>query len=100
MDKIIKATFAEIQKVKDKGPSKTDLNKVKETYLKKYREDLKDNGYWLSRLQRSSELGGNPADILTLEARLKQVTTKDIQETAKKYFNMNNYFQAVLNPEK
>jgi zinc protease len=100
VDKIIKATLAEIQKIKDKGPTEVDLNKVKETSIKKYHEDLKDNGYWLNRLQRSSEFGSDPGAILTVEARLMKVTAKDVQEAAKKYFNMNNYFQAVLKPEK
>ena len=100
VDKLIKATFAEIQKVKEKGPLEADLNKVKEAFSKQYLEDMRDNNYWLSRLQRGSELGADPADILTVEKRMNAVTTKDIQEAAKKYFNMNNYFQAVLYPEK
>ncbi len=100
VDKLIKATFAEIQKVKDSGPTEADLNKVKEAFSKQYQEDLKDNNYWLSRLQRSTELGSSPADLLTVETRMKAVTAKDVQEAAKKYFNMDNYFQAVLNPEK
>ena len=100
VDKLIKATFEEIQKIKDKGPSEADLNKVKETFSKKYQEDLKDNNYWLGKLQRSTELGSNPADILTLETRLMALTIKDIQEAARKYFNNSNYFQAVLLPEK
>ena len=89
----------EIQKVKDKGPSEVDLNKVKEGFYKEYDENIKDNGYWLARLQRSGEFNSNANDILTLPARVKALTAKDIQEAAKKYFNMNNYFQAVLYPE-
>ena len=100
VDRLIKATFAEIQKIKDKGPSEADLNKVKEAFLKQHQEDLKDNNFWANRLQRSGELGNNPAGILTLETRLKQITPKDLQEAAKNYFNMSNYFQALLNPEK
>jgi zinc protease len=100
VDKLVNATFAEIQKVKDKGPSEADLNKVKETFIKQYLEDVKDNNYWLNRLQRSAELGTNPSSILTVEERVKALTVKDIQEAAKKYFNTNNYFQAVLYPEK
>ncbi len=100
VDKLIKATFEEIEKVKDKGPSEADLNKVKETFEKQYLEDLKDNGYWLTRLQRSGELNSNTADILTVSTRMKALTTKDVQDAAKKYFNVNNYFQAVLYPEK
>ncbi|MEJ0054845.1 MAG: insulinase family protein [Bacteroidota bacterium] len=100
VDKLIKTTMDEIQKVKDKGPSEADLNKVKEGFYKEYDENIKDNGYWLQRLQRSGEFSSNANDILTVPARVKALTTKDLQETAKKYFNMNNYFQAVLYPEK
>ena len=100
VDKLIKAAFVEIQKIKDNGPTEADLNKVRESFLKQYQEDLKDNGYWANRLQRSGELGNNPSSILALEARIKQVTPKDLQEAAMKYFNLYNYFQAVLNPEK
>jgi len=100
VDKLIKATFEEIQKIKDKGPLEADLNKVKETFDKQYQVELKDNSYWLNRLQRAGELGINPTDITNLSTRMKALTPKELQDAAKKYFNMNNYFQAVLYPEK
>ncbi len=100
VEMLITAALAEIQKIKDKGPTAEDLNKVKEAYSKKYQESLKDNSYWMNALQRSVELGTNPANILSGEKRMNEITPKDVQERARKYFNMNNYFQAVLNPEK
>lgn len=99
VDKLVKATWEEINKVKA-GPSDTDLNKVKEAMKKTYLENLKDNGYWRSRLQQCVELGFDPANILTLEKRLDAVTTKDIQAAAQKFFNEKNYLQVVLYPEK
>ncbi len=100
VEKLITATFAEIEKVKSKGPEEADLNKVKETFEKDYLENMKQNDYWVARLQRSTEVGSDPADILTVNTRFKALTSKDLQDTAKKYFNMNNYFQALLYPEK
>ncbi len=100
VEKLVAATFAEIEKVKNNGPLEADLKKVKETFIQGYKVDVKDNNYWLQRLQRSAELGTNPASILTVEARVNALTAKDIQEAAKKYFNTSNYFQAVLYPEK
>ncbi len=100
VDKLVNATWEEIRKVKDKGPTEADLNKVKETFSKQYQEDLKDNSYWLNRLQRSMETGANPADILTVEKRVMALKAGDVQEAARKYFNTGNFFQAVLYPEK
>ncbi|HEU5292571.1 MAG TPA: insulinase family protein, partial [Cyclobacteriaceae bacterium] len=100
VDKLISATREEIKKIQKNGPLEADLAKVKETMVKQYQENVKDNSYWLTKLQQSVELGSNPGDILTGEKRINAVTAKDVQEAAKKYFNMNNYLQAVLNPEK
>jgi zinc protease len=100
VDKLIEATFAEIQKIKDAGPAADDLKKVKEAIAKKHQESLKENSYWLNALQRSVEFGTNPANLLTVEKRINDVTAKELQDRAKKYFQMNNYFQAVLYPEK
>jgi zinc protease len=100
VNKLITATFGEIQKIKDHGPLEADLNKVKETMSKNHLEDLKDNNYWLGKLQQTVELGHNSGNILTFEKRLNAITTMDLKEAANRYFNMNNYLQAVLYPEK
>jgi zinc protease len=100
VDKLINATLSEIKKVKDDGPNEADLNKVKETWIKQYREDLKDNGYWLAKLLQVEETGINPNDILTGEQRINAITVKDVKDAANKYFDMNNYLTFVLNPEK
>jgi zinc protease len=97
---LTKATLGEIQKIKDNGPAEADLNKVKETWIKQYREELKENGYWLSRLLQSEEAGTDPNDILTGEQRVNAITVDDIKTAANKYFDMKNYLTMVLNPEK
>jgi len=99
VDKLITATWGEIQKIKTNGPTEADLNKVKETMTKQYLESLKDNNYWVAKLQQTVELGSNPSDILTGEKRIGSVTVKDIKDAANKYFNDKNYVQVVLNPE-
>lgn len=98
--KLIEASLAEIQKIKDQGPQPADLQKVKEAFNKQHQENMKENGYWLSALQRSVELSTNPTSILTVEKRVNALTEKEIQERARKYFTMTNYFQAILYPEK
>ncbi|HZY77983.1 MAG TPA: insulinase family protein [Cyclobacteriaceae bacterium] len=100
VDKLINATLGEIRKIKDNGPTVVDLNKVKETWIKQYQEGLKENGYWLSRLLQSVEAGTDPADILTGDQRINAITPNDVKAAANKFFDMNNYFQMVLNPEK
>lgn len=100
VDKLIAATWVEIEKVKKDGPSEADLNKVKETLTKGYFESVKDNGYWLSRILQTVELGVDLDDILTTEKRINGVTVKDLKDAANRYFNEKNYLQIVLFPEK
>ena len=99
VDELIKATFAEIQKIKDNGPSETDLNKVKETLKKQFEENIKDNSFWVSQLKESIELGSNPDKIPDFEKALDKVTPKDIQNAAIEFADMKNYVQMVLYPE-
>lgn len=100
VEPLIKATFGEIQKLKDQGPTQTDLDKVKETWVKQYREEVKDNGYWASRLLQSFEGGTDPTEILTVEKRIQALTLREVQDAARQYLNNQNIVEVVLNPEK
>ncbi len=100
VDKLIKATLAEIEKIKANGPTQDDLNKVKETWKQQYQVNIKDNAFWARQLLSSVELGTNAADMISYEKRVAALTPKDVKDTAIKYLDMKNYVQVVLNPEK
>lgn len=99
VDKLILATWGEINKVKA-GPAEADLNKVKEAMKNQWKESMKDNGFWRSKMQQWVEWGSIPNEILTTDKRVDAVSIKDIKEAAIKYFNDKNYLQVVLYPEK
>ena len=100
VDKVIAATFAEIEHMQQAGPLDGDLAKVKENWIKEHRKSLRENAYWLGRLQAALVQGSDPATILTYEERVKAVTPADLQAAAKRYFKPDNYVQVVLYPEK
>lgn len=100
VDKLIKAAFAEIDKVRTNGPTADDLAKVKETWKQQYLVNIKDNNYWLRQLIQSVENGTDAAQILTYEKRIEALTAKDVQDAAKKYMDTGKCVQIILNPEK
>ncbi len=100
VDKVIAATFAEIERMKTQGPAAADLNKVKESWLQEHRKSLRENAYWMGRLQTSLLQGTDPATVLAYEAQVKALTPEDLKKAARRYFNMQNYVQVVLYPEK
>ena len=100
VDKLIKATLAEIDKIKSSGPSVADMNKVRETWKQQYQVNMKDNAFWARQLLLSVEQGTPAADVMSYEKRIDALTPKDIKDAAIKYLDMKNYVQIVLNPEK
>lgn len=99
-DKVIAAAFAEIEKIRSEGPSQIDVDKVKQNWTKQYQISMRTNYKWIASLKDSVLYGTNPADILTEEKLINSITPVDIKAAAVRYFNMGNYVQAVLYPEK
>ncbi len=99
VDKLIVAALAEVDKVKKSGPTKEDLEKVKETLKQQYLESMKDNNYWVRNLQGADENGTPSEAILTYLEDVQAVNEDDLKKAANKYFDMKNYIQVVLYPE-
>jgi zinc protease len=99
VDKVVAATFAEIDRIKADGPTQAELDKVKANWHQGYARSLQENGYWLGHLQSALTDGTDPHRILTIDDEARQLTRADIQDAAQRYFNRDNYVQVVLNPE-
>jgi len=97
--KLIAALFEIINNAREKGIDQKDLDKVKETLKKQNDDQIKTNDYWLQNLSYAFIESYDPSWLLSYEAKVNAITTADLQQAAKKYFNMNNYIKAILNPE-
>ncbi|MDE3143029.1 MAG: insulinase family protein [Bacteroidota bacterium] len=100
VEKLTQAMFGLIKNVQENGVDEKDLAKVKETLQKHYQDQIKQNDYWLNELSMSWINGEDGKWILDYSKKVNAITTNDLQEAAKKYFNFSNYIKAVLNPEK
>jgi len=90
----------EIQRLQKEGPSADLANRAKQSALREHETGMKQNGYWLSRLQGAKMLGINPVThILEREKRINSVTLDDIKSMFVKYFPMNRYTVVTLVPE-
>lgn len=49
-DTLINIVYKELKTIAETGPTEVNFNKVKEFMLKKYKEDLRENGYWTGAL--------------------------------------------------
>ena len=100
VDTVLKAAQQEIDSIKQFGPSQTNLDKVKKTWLEQYKVNVKENSYWTSKLQSIYFNGDNPQRIYNYVKLVEAITTVDIKATANQLFNGKNVLEAVLLPEK
>jgi len=98
VDKVVAAAFGEIQKIQDAGPQALDLAKVKQNWLTKHRQNLRENGYWLGKLQTAQLYKTDPATILDFEKQVAAITVDDLKAAAQRYLKRDNYVQVVLLP--
>ena len=100
VDKVIAATFAEIEKIKNEGPQQIDVDKVKQNWTKQYQIAMRTNYKWLASLKDAVLYGTNPEDILSEEKIINAIQPSEIKAVANHYFNTKYYVQAVMYPEK
>ena len=98
-DELIALTFKEIKNLQKKGPSKTDLDKVKENLNRDRETEIKKNEYWLIKLEN---LYYEDVKLNTLDEYRKivnSVTSEDIEKAAQKYLPAEHYVKVLLMPE-
>ena len=91
--------LAEVKKLQTDGPAADLVEKAKEGARRDYETALKQNNYWLGRLQRLHLIGGNASEIITRNGRIDSLTPAVIQDTFKKYFPMDRMTVITLIPE-
>jgi zinc protease len=95
----VAALFAEIERMKTQGPDQADLDKYKRNWRVNHARYLRENSAWFGNLLFSVIHGTDPVRIVTIEKDVDALTAADVQKTAQRYFDTNNYVQVVLNPE-
>jgi zinc protease len=99
VDTLLTSFKEEIDKIKQNGPEKTDLDKVKKQWIEKYRTQIKDNSAWSGKLYNIYFQESDPQRFLNYESVVNALTTEDIKSVANLLFNGKNILTAVLYPE-
>jgi zinc protease len=89
----------EVKRLQTEGPSADLVGKAKEGARRDYETALRQNGYWMRRLQSIHFLGGNPEDIITRSARIDATSQASVQDAFRKYFPLDRYTIVTLVPE-
>ena len=86
----------ELKKIVDNGPTEVDLQKAKEFFLKQRQENLKENNWWNTMIYNSTV--DNINMVTGYEEMVKALTTKSLQDYAKKVLTQGNIIEVVMRP--
>jgi zinc protease len=89
-----------VKRLQNEGPSADTVANAKQGARRDYETALRQNAYWMRRLQTIHMLGGNPTDVVTRTQRIEAVTPAAVQEVIKKYFPLDRYTVVTLVPER
>ncbi len=90
--------LAEVKRLQQEGPSADLTSRAREAARRGYETSLRQNGYWLRRLQSIHLLGGEPGDILTRSARIAAVTPAALQDAFRAYLPLDRFTVVTLMP--
>jgi zinc protease len=99
VDKMIARVQQEVARLQKEGPSQDLTTRAKESARLEYQTAMKQNGFWLGRLQSAKMLDRDPLLILSRPQRIDAVTPDVLHEMFKKYFPMDRYTVVTLKPE-
>ncbi|MCE7058919.1 pitrilysin family protein [Dyadobacter sp. CY343] len=100
VDKLVKRTQEEIEKIKKNGADPKDIEKFVAETQRKTELAVKTNNFWLNYLDDNTFLGDDLDEIFQQEKLLKSITVASTKAAAKKYFDDGNFIKVVLMPEK
>jgi zinc protease len=88
----------EIKRLQTDGPSADLTNRAKENARRTYEVSLKQNDYWLGRLESVHMLGRDPNEILTRTERIDAITPQVLRDVFNKYFPADRSTVVTLVP--
>jgi zinc protease len=88
----------EINRLQAEGPTLDLTNRAKESARRSYEVALRQNDYWLGRLESVHMLGRDPNEILTRNERIDAITPQVLKDIFNKYFPADRSTVVTLVP--
>lgn len=98
--KLLGIVWDEINKIKDNGPDKSDLEEVKKSFVKLRKERLDKNRFWLSSIQQSLMMGNDFLSMEEYEELVASMDAKTIKKMANKMLDDPRIVEVIMNPLK
>ncbi len=100
IDRMVERVLQEVKRLQQEGPTADLTTRARESAKRAYETSIKQNGFWLGRLQSAKLLDRDPRLILTRPERIDAITPSVLQDTFTRYFPLDRYTIVTLAPEK
>ncbi|MGJ7033232.1 M16 family metallopeptidase [Niabella hirudinis] len=100
VDTLLKAMQAEIKNIETAGPSKENLDKVKQQWIEQNKVAMEQNGTWLEYILSTRLEKKDPDRFLNSDKYINALTPESVKAAAQKIFSSGNVVTAILQPEK
>ncbi|SDD24233.1 M16 family metallopeptidase [Niabella drilacis] len=100
VDTLLMAMKAEIKNIETTGPSKENLDKVKQQWIEQNKVAMEQNGTWLEYILSARLEKKDPDRFLNSVKYINALTPESVKAAAGKIFSSGNVVTAVLQPEK
>jgi zinc protease len=96
---LVERILQEVRRLQQEGPPADRVAAAKEGARRSHETSLRQNGYWLGRLQSLHLFGRDPLEILQRPERIDAVTPAAVQQAFQKYFPLDRYTVVTLKPQ-
>jgi len=95
-DALVKIVHAEVARVQTENIPANMLEDIKQSIIKNYQEQIKENTYWLNTLTSYVRNDESPLDIELLKNILSTITAKDLKEFTANALKKSNSVQVLM----
>jgi zinc protease len=99
VEELVPIVFAEIEKARAGEIDADDFAKVKENRRREHETNLRENGFWLSRLETYRIHGVDLREILEIDERIEALDAASIADAARRWIDPARYVRVTLSPE-
>ncbi len=99
VEELKKEVFVQIDSLKNFGTTQEYLDKVTEIKSRNYETNLRENRFWLGKIEAAYFHNLPLESILNYPKLIEGLSLQDIQDAAKKFLDTQNYIDVVLYPE-
>lgn len=98
IEELVDTLFADIQRLKQDGPSEQHIASVREMQRRERETSLRTNGFWADAISGTVRSDRDLETILDFDALVQGVTADAIREAAQKWLPEDNYVRVTLMP--